>query len=128
MFDTAFFGYSDLPDLIDVNGKELVPLKSIRLKYHGTSQKTPFDVSNLRYLCSLLGIKLHRPVRGLYCIEKCYSYFFDILYSFYVKEVIKGGFYGSVYYYNRYGDLMFLNRKECDGQTIKQLFQSFMMS
>lgn len=128
MFDTAFFGYSDLPDLIDLNGKELVPLKSIRQKYHGTSQSTPFNVSNLRDLCNFLNIKLHRPVKGLYCVEKCYSQFFDYLHSFYLKEVTKIGFYGSAYYYNRHGDLMFLNSQKCNGQTIQHLFHSFMSS
>jgi hypothetical protein len=127
MFDTAFFGYSDLPDMIDLNGKELVPLKSIRLKYHGTSQQTPFDVSNLRHLCNVLGIELHRPVKGLYCIEKCYSQFFDFLYSFYVKEVTSIGFYGP-YYYDQNGNLMWLDSKKCSGQMIQNLFQSFFNS
>ena len=126
MFDTAFFGYTDLPDQIDLDGKELVPLKSIRTKYHGTSQQTPFDVSNLRHLCKVLEIELHRPVKGLYCVEKIYANFFDFLYSFYVKEVTKIGFVGSTYYYNYKGDLMFLSKKICDSKIIHNVFRYFM--
>ena len=114
MFDTAFFGYSDLPDCIEIEGKSYVPLKAIRVKYHGTHPKeTPFDVENLKMLCKVLRINIYRPVKGLYCIEKLYAEFFDSLYQFYcekktelkkTKEYFLWGW--GTKYYNYYGDLM----------------------
>jgi hypothetical protein len=83
MFDTAFFGYSELPDLIELEGKELIPLKAIRLKYNKCGRKHYFSVKNLHSLCKFLGIKLHRPVKGLYCVEKIYIQFFEKLNSLY---------------------------------------------
>jgi hypothetical protein len=114
MFDTAFFGYSDLPDCIEIEGKSYVPLKAIRVKYHGTyTKKTPFDVENLKMICKVLGINIYRPVKGLYCVEKLYAEFFDALYHFYcekkteltkTKEYFLWGW--GTKYYNYYGDLM----------------------
>ena len=90
MFDTAFFGYSDLPDCIEIEGKSYVPLKAIRLKYHGTrSKETPFDVVNLRTICKVLGIGIYRPIKGLYCVDKLYSKFFDTLHQFYEEKGVE---------------------------------------
>ncbi len=94
IFYPAFFGYENLPNSIEVKGCKLIPVKSLCLKYHGTITNSSqsngqFCVGNIRSLCNSLEIHLHRPVRGLYCIEERYLKFFDALYQFYIKEVSK---------------------------------------
>ena len=133
MFDTAFFGYSELPDSIELDDRKLIPVKALRLKYHGTSQSNgAFSVENIRTLCKILGIELHRPVRGLYCIEEHYLKFFERLYQFLSKNVScylnyncfhydsKGNLIRSIYYWKT--DTVHRELK-CDSNTIKSIFQ-----
>ena len=143
MFDTAFFGYSDLPDCIEIEGKSYVPLKAIRVKYHGTHPKeTPFDVENLKMICKVLGINIYRPVKGLYCVEKLYAKFFDVLHQFYynrkkeLQQTKEYDFWRSGRkYYNYYGDLMswgYNNRTPfdeviIDKNQISNLYNNFLM-
>ena len=132
IFHPAFFGYQNLPDSIEFNDRKLIPIKALRLKYHGKSQSSGvFSVENIRSLCNLLGIELHRPVRGLYCIEDCYSNFFDRLYDFYTKQV-NSFIHFSGYFYSKSGDLMWgianwktgkmTYEKKCDFDLIEKLF------
>ena len=82
-FDCAFFGYKDLPELIELNEYKLVPIKSLKVRYTGNSMYSStdlFSVSTIKDICEALGIKLHRPVKGLYCIEEKFCKFFDYLY------------------------------------------------
>ena len=142
MFDTAFFGYSDLPDYIELEGKSYVPLKAIRVKYHGTRSKvTPFDVENLKALCKFLRIDIYRPVKGLYCIEQLHAKFFDVLHKFYEQkrsEVERGDLcWGwGVKYYNYRGDLMSrgsycgmnpFHKVIVDSNSIRNLYDNFLM-
>ena len=143
MFDTAFFGYSDLPDCIELEGKSYVPLKAIRVKYHGTrSKETPFDIENLKALCKVLGIHIYRPVKGLYCIEQFYAKFFDVLHKFYEQkqsEMIekRDCCWGwGVKYYTYRGDLMSrgsycgmdpFNKVIVDSNSIRNLYDNFLM-
>jgi hypothetical protein len=135
IFHPAFFGYSNLPDSIEFNGQKLVPIKAIRVKYQGKSQSSgAFNIENIRCLCDFLEIELHRPVRGLYCIEECYANFFEQLYNFYVKHV-SSYIHFPGYFYNSNGDLMWgitnwhtgeaSYQKKCDGNVIKNLFNSY---
>jgi len=70
MFDTAFFGYSELPDSIELDDRKLIPIKTFQ---HGAIFT--------RSICKVVGIQLHRPVKGLYCIEENDCKFFDYLYQ-----------------------------------------------
>ena len=94
IFYSAFFGYKNLPGSIEVGNRKLIPVKSLCLKYHGTitnsyQSNREFCVSKIRRLCEFLEIQLHRPVKGLYCVEERYLKFFDALYQFYMKESSK---------------------------------------
>ena len=91
IFDSSFFGYSNLPDSIELNDRKLVPIKSLKLKYEDHSMVFSgnlFSVSTIKSICSIIGIELHRPVKGLYCIEECYCKFFDYLYQLRRDHVI----------------------------------------
>lgn len=84
LFDASFFGYSNLPESIEVENLKLIPIKALKLKYEAHSMVSScnsFSVSSIKTICNLLNIQLHRPVKGLYCIEESYSRFFDYLYS-----------------------------------------------
>jgi hypothetical protein len=135
IFHPAFFGYENLPDSIELDNHKLIPIKALRLKYQGKSQsKGAFCAENIRSLCNILSIELHRPVRGLYCIEEHYSKFFDYLYQFYSQHA--GSFlHHNSYYYASNGDLIWYIHnwktgairevKKCDGKLIKTLFRNF---
>ena len=142
IFYPAFFGYENLPNSIEVKGCKLIPVKSLCLKYHGTitnssQSNSQFCVGNIRSLCNSLEIHLHRPVRGLYCIEERYQKFFNTLYQFYIKEVSSYDIHYSNHYYNYKGDLMWcmynrrtgeiLHEKKCDGRVIKNIFYGVMV-
>ena len=135
IFHPAFFGYNNLPDSIEIENCKLIPIKTLRLKYHGTDKSGVFCVENIRSLCKFLEIQLHRPVRGLYCIEERYLKFFNTLYQFYIKEV-SSFIHHSNHYYNYNGDLMWciyswktgktLYEKKCDGEVIRNVFDKVM--
>ena len=132
IFHPAFFGYNNLPDSIEIENCKLIPIKTLRLKYHGTDKSGVFCVENIRSLCKFLEIQLHRPVRGFYCIEERYLKFFDSLYQFYKKEVSILPYTPCPYYYNYRGDLMIceynwrtgetLHKKKCDREVIRNIF------
>jgi hypothetical protein len=136
IFHPAFFGYKNLPDSIEIENCKLIPVKTLRLKYQGTSSSDGvFCVKNIRSLCKFLEIQLHRPVRGLYCIEERYLKFFNTLYQFYIKEASLF-IHHSNHYYNYNGDLMWciyswktgktLYEKKCDGEVIRNIFDKVM--
>jgi len=138
IFHPAFFGYENLPNSIEIENRKLIPVKALRLKYQGTSNSDgAFCVKNIRALCKFLKIQLHRPVRGLYCIEERYQKFFNTLYQFYIKEVSSYDIHYSNHYYNYKGDLMWcmynrrtgeiLHEKKCDGRVIKNIFYGVMV-
>ena len=91
IFYPAFFGYTNLPDSIEIGNRKLIPVKSLCLKYHGTItnglRNDNFSCGNIRTLCRELEIQLHRPIRGLYCVEERYLKFFDALYQLHIKKV-----------------------------------------
>ena len=137
IFHPAFFGYNNLPDSIELENRKLIPVKALRLKYHGMSQSNgAFSVENIRTLCKILGIELHRPVRGLYCIEEHYLKFFDRLHQFFSKNVssfldhnvhsydAKGNLIWSIYNWKTH---TWNHQLKCDGNTIKSIFQEFVM-
>ena len=114
----------------------MIPIKALRLKYQGTSSSDgTFCVQNIRSLCKFLEISLHRPVRGLYCIEESYLKFFNTLYQFYMKEV-STYIHHPNHYYNYNGDLMCARynwkthvttyEKKCDGEVIRNMFDKVM--
>jgi hypothetical protein len=134
IFHPAFFGYENLPDLIELDNRKLIPIKAIRLKYQGKSQsKGAFCAENIRSLCNILGIELYRPVRGLYCIEEHYSKFFDYLHQFYSQHFSFS--HHNFHHYENNGDLIWSiynwktgnvrQEKKCDGKLIKTLFNNF---
>ena len=136
IFHPAFFGYKNLPDSIEIENCKLIPIKALRLKYQGTSSSDgTFCVQNIRSLCKFLEISLHRPVRGLYCIEESYLKFFNTLYQFYMKEV-STYIHHPNHYYNYNGDLMCARynlkthvttyEKKCDGEVIRNMFDKVM--
>lgn len=91
IFDSSFFGYTNLPDSIQLNDSKLIPIKFLKLKYEDHSMSSScnlFSVSTIKVICSFLGIQLHRPVKGLYCIEECYCNFFDYLYQLRKDNII----------------------------------------
>ncbi len=65
IFDSAFFGYKNLPDSVEVDGMKLIPIKKIKR----------FSAEFIRNICKILNIQLHRPVKGLICIEEQYAHF-----------------------------------------------------
>ena len=79
VFDTAFFGYSNLPDSIELENRKLIPIKTLK----GSAMF-------IRQICKIVGIQVYRPVKGLYCIEENDCRFFDYLnhlnYSFWYKK------------------------------------------
>lgn len=84
IFDSSFFGYSNVPDSIEFNEHKLIPIKSLKLKYEDHSMSSScnlFSVSKIKTICSIIGIQLYRPVKGLYCIEESYTKFFDYLHQ-----------------------------------------------
>ena len=91
IFYPAFFGYQNLPNSIEVGNRKLIPVKSLCLKYNGTITNGPrnnnFSTGDIRMLCMKLEIQLHRPIRGLYCVEERYLKFFDALYQLHIKKV-----------------------------------------
>lgn len=68
IFDTAFFGYSNLPDSIELEDRKLIPIKTLK----GSAMF-------IRQICKFVGIQVYRPVKGLYCIEEQDCKFFDYL-------------------------------------------------
>lgn len=88
IFNSAFFGWKDLPNLIEYQGKKLIPLKALKLKNGGnaTYQSGLFDVSSMRRICEMVGITLYRPVLGLYCISDNECNFFSYLHQFLGKD------------------------------------------
>ena len=76
IFDSAFFGYSNLPTSIEVDNRKLVPIKTLNLFSKGTHF--------VQYACKLLKIKIYRPVKGLLCVEEQYVQVLDYLYENYV--------------------------------------------
>lgn len=79
IFDTAFFGYSNLPDSIELEDRKLIPIKTLK----GSAMF-------IRQICKFVGIQVYRPVKGLYCIEEQDCRFFDYLrelnYEFFYKK------------------------------------------
>jgi hypothetical protein len=73
IFDSAFFGWSNLPESIVIEGENLIPVKVLKLKCKS------LDVNLIRNVCKFVGIQLHRPVKGLYCIKEEDSKFFSFL-------------------------------------------------
>jgi len=91
IFDSSFFGYSNLPDSIELDDRKLIPVKSLKLRYEDHSMVFSgnlFSVSTIKSICSMIGIELHRPVKGLYCIEEQDCKFFDYLYELRRDHVI----------------------------------------
>ena len=91
IFDSSFFGYTNLPDSIELDDKKLVPIKALKLKYEDHSMISScnlFSVSTIRSICQRIGIELHRPVKGLYCVEDSYCRFFDYLYQLRFDRII----------------------------------------
>jgi hypothetical protein len=109
-FDVSFFGYKDLPSSLQFDDQQnLIPVKYLKLKYEKNSMNSScdlFSVSNIRHICTFLGIELHRPVKGLYCIEESYVRFFDHL-----NYLRTNGFISNLY--------------ECGEDIIINLFRSF---
>jgi hypothetical protein len=91
IFDSSFFGYNNLPDSIEIDEHKLIPIKALKLRYEDHSMVSScnlFSVSTIRSICSFLGIQLHRPVKGLYCVEETYVRFFDYLNQLRIDKVI----------------------------------------
>lgn len=65
IFDSAFFGYKNLPDSVEVDGMKLIPIKTIQR----------FSAGLIRNICKIVNIPIHRPVKGLICIEEKYAQF-----------------------------------------------------
>ena len=95
-FDVSFFGYTDLPSSLQFDDQQkLIPVKSLKLKYEKNSMNSScdlFSVPNIRWICTFLGIQLHRPVKGLYCIEESYVRFFDHLHYLLTNGFISDGY------------------------------------
>lgn len=79
VFDTAFFGYKNLPDSIELENRKLIPIKTLK----GSAMF-------IRQICKIVGIQVYRPVKGLYCIEesdcKFFNYLCELNYSFWYKK------------------------------------------
>lgn len=83
VFDSSFFGYTNLPDSIEFENRKLIPLKRLKLRYlkNCMSWSPTFSASCIREICQFIGIKVYRPVKGLYCIGEDDCKFFDYLYQ-----------------------------------------------
>jgi hypothetical protein len=93
LFDTSFFGYTDLPGSLELNDRKLVPVKFLKLKYEDNSMTGGFfSVWGIKSICNSLKIELHRPVKGLYCIEESYVRFFDHLHYLLTNGFISDGY------------------------------------
>jgi hypothetical protein len=95
IFDSSFFGYKNLPDSIELNDNKLIPIKVLKLRYEDHSMVSScnlFSVSTIKSICTILGIELHRPVKGLYCIGENYVRFFDYLYQLQIDKMINSYF------------------------------------
>ncbi len=75
IFDSAFFGYSNLPDSIELNDRKLIPIKTLKVFQKGTHF--------VQYVCKVLKIDIHRPVKGLLCVEDQYAQVLEYLYQNY---------------------------------------------
>lgn len=96
VFDSSFFGYTNLPDSIELENRKLIPVKALKLKYEDHSMVSScnfFSVSSIRSICSFVGIELYRPVKGLYCVEESYVQFFDYLHQLLCDGLISQYFY-----------------------------------
>lgn len=76
IFESAFFGYQNLPDSIELNDRKLIPIKTLNVFQRGTHF--------VQYACKLLKIEIHRPVKGLLCVEDQYAQVLEYLYQNYV--------------------------------------------
>ena len=91
IFDSSFFGYNNLPDSIEIDDQKLIPIKGLKLRYEDHSMVSScnlFSVSSIKSICSFLDIQLHRPVKGLYCVEESYVRFFDYLNQLRIDKII----------------------------------------
>jgi hypothetical protein len=123
-FKTCFFGYSNLPSIINYNDQVLIPLKKIRTILQGTEQSGPYAMKQLRQLCNFLNIPLYCPVAGLYCIKESDEFFFLVK----LKELIGYPLGMSwTYDYDNLGNLTWLGKKRVSGKTIKKLYQDYIL-
>jgi len=76
IFESAFFGYSNLPDSIELNDRKLIPIKTLNVFQRGTHF--------VQYACKLLKIEIHRPVKGLLCVEDQCAQVLEYLHQNYV--------------------------------------------
>ena len=76
IFDSAFFGYQNLPNSIEVNDRKLIPIKTLNVFKRGTHF--------VQYACKFLKIEIHRPVKGLLCVEDQYAQVLEYLHQNYV--------------------------------------------
>lgn len=92
---SAFFGWKNLPTMIEYQGKKLTPLKTLKLKNGGnaTYHDGLFSVSEMRSICEEVGITVYRPIVGLYCISKDDCDFFSYLHH-YLKSLGDENHYG----------------------------------
>ena len=83
IFESAFFGWKNLPTMIEYQGRKLIPLKTLKLKNGGkpTHHNGLFSVSEMRRICERVGITLYRPTLGLYCISEDECSFFSYLHK-----------------------------------------------
>ncbi len=75
IFDSAFFGYQNLPNSIELNDRKLIPIKTLNVFKRGTHF--------VQYACKLLKIQIHRPVKGLLCVEDHYARVLEYLHLTY---------------------------------------------
>ena len=75
IFDSAFFGYQNLPDSIELDGSKLIPIKTLNIFKKGTHF--------VQYACKVLKIQIHRPIKGLLCVEDQYAQVLEYLYMNY---------------------------------------------
>lgn len=82
IFHSAFFGYENLPDSIELENRKLIPIKALKLRYEKNCMRSDhFGATCIRQICKIVGIQVHRPVKGLYCIEENDCKFFDYLHQ-----------------------------------------------
>jgi hypothetical protein len=97
IFQTAFFGYKNLLEYektvigFSLKDKRLIPIKKLKLE-------KGYSVNEIRTICRVLDIPVHRPVPGLYCLEEKYCKFIDHAY-----HLFREGFWKDNHYY---ADLM----------------------
>jgi len=96
IFESAFFGWKNLPNMIEYQEKKLIPLKTLKLKNGGnaTHHDGLFSVSEMKSICKKVGITVYRPIVGLYCISKDDCDFFSYLHD-YLKSLIDGNYKGD---------------------------------